>query len=473
LSAAFLSAAELARAYAQRRLSPVEVTREMLGRIERLDPELRAFITVTPDRAMEQAKAAEAALARGSQHPLCGVPVGIKDLFDVAGVRCTAGSRILADHIADRDAFVVGRLFAAGAVSLGKQNLHEFAYGLTNTNDHWGACRNPWDRERVSGGSSGGAAAALAAGLCTLALGTDTGGSIRIPASACGIVGLKPTYGMVSRRGAFPLSWSLDHVGPMARTVEDVATLFSWIAVPDSEDPWCVASEERAADASADLRMDVRGLRIGMPGTPFTEAIDSEVARAIEGAVAVLEALGARRVALDTRALASAYTAVHAIVASEAGAIHERWLRERPQDYGVPIRQSLSYGFQVSGVDYVNARREQARAILALEGLFEQVDVMITATLPRTALPIGEPTPREPATAWNRLVSPFNLTGSPALSLPCGFDAAGLPIGMQIVGRAFDERTVLQVGAAYERETSWNQRRPPGLDEVRSAAVDV
>src|SRR6185436_18780171 len=179
----------------------------------------------------------------------------------------TAGSRILADHIAERDAFVVGRLFAAGAVSLGKQNLHEFAYGLTNTNDHWGACRNPWDRERVSGGSSGGAAAALAAGLCTLALGTDTGGSIRIPASACGIVGLKPTYGMVSRRGAFPLSWSLDHVGPMARTVEDVATLFSWIAVPDSEDPWCVASEERAADASADLRMDVRGLRIGMPGT--------------------------------------------------------------------------------------------------------------------------------------------------------------------------------------------------------------
>ena len=471
MSAAFLSAVELALAYDRRDLSPVEVTRELLERIERLDPELRAWITLTPERAMEQARAAEARWTRGAGGPLTGIPVGIKDLFDVAGVRCTAGSKILADRVAEHDAFVVQRMFVDDAVSLGKQNLHEFAYGFTNTNPHWGTCRNPWDRERVPGGSSGGAAVALATGMCTLALGTDTGGSIRIPAAACGIAGLKPTYGSVSRRGVFPLSWSLDHVGPMARTVEDVALLFAVIAGPDSEDP--AGADTRVDLTLADLRRDVQGLRIGIPGAPFSEGIDPETAAAVDEAVKVLEKMGARAVPVDTRFLTHAYTAVHAIVAGEAGALHERWLRERPQDYGVFVRHSLSYGFQISAVDYVNAKREQARATAAIDAMFNDVDVIITATLPRAALAIGEPTPREPATAWNRLVSPFNLTGVPALSLPCGFDRAGLPIGLQIVGRAFDERTVLWVGAAYERETSWNQRRPPGLDEVRPAAVDV
>jgi aspartyl-tRNA(Asn)/glutamyl-tRNA(Gln) amidotransferase subunit A len=218
---------------------------------------------------------------------------------------------------------------------------------------------------------------------------------------------------------------------------------------------------------------DLRGLRIGIPGPPFTEGIDGEVAKAVDDAAALLERLGGRLVPLDTRPLGNAYTAVHAIVASEAGALHERWMRERPEDYGIPIRKSLSYGFLLSGVDYVNAKREQARATAAIDAMFAEVDVMITPTLPRTALAIGQPTPREPSTAWNRLASPFNLTGVPALSLPCGFDRAGLPIGLQIVGRAFEEETVLNVGAAYERETSWNQRRPPGLDEVPRAAVDV
>ena len=472
MSSAFLSAAELARAYAERRLSPVDVTRELLERIERLDPDLRTFITLMPDRALDQARAAEAALARGGAGALCGVPLGIKDLFDVAGVRCTAGSKILAGRVPDQDAFVVERLLAAGAVPLGKQNLHEFAYGFTNTNAHWGTCRNPWNRERVPGGSSGGGAAALAAGLCTLALGTDTGGSIRIPAAACGVVGLTPTYGSVSRRGVFPLSWSLDHVGPMARTVEDVATLFDAIAVPDPEDAWCVAREP-GESVLADLSLGVRGLRIGIPGSPFIDGADPAVTKAVDEAAALLETMGARRVAIDAKPLATAYTAVHALVASEAGALHERWMRERPQDYGTLVRQSLSYGFLVSGADYVNARREQSRAIRALEAMLEQADVLMTATLPRGALVIGEPTPREPATAWNRLVSPFNLTGVPALSVPCGFDRGGLPIGLQIVGRAFDERMVLRVGAAYERETSWNRRHPPGLDEVRPVAVDL
>jgi len=280
-------------------------------------------------------------------------------------------------------------------------------------------------------------------------------------------VGLKPTYGIVSRRGAFPLSWSLDHVGPMARTVEDVALLFNEIVGRNAREIVTLRVPPETFD------LDMHGVRIGIPGPPFSDGIVGDVSKAVDDAAALFARLGARLIPVDARALSSAYTAVHTIVASEAGAIHERWLRERPADYGTGVRQSLSYGFQVSGVDYVNAKREQARATAAIDAMLAEVHVMITATLPRTALPIGEPTPREPATAWNRLVSPFNLTGSPALSLPCGFDAAGLPIGLQIVGRALDERTVLQVGAAYERETAWNQQRPPGLDDVRSPAVDV
>ena len=461
---AFLSAAELAQAFASRELSPVEVTSDLLERIERLDPELRCFITVTADRAMEEARAAELAIGRGeARGPLHGVPIGIKDLFDVAGVRCTTESKILADDVPKRDAFVVERLGAAGAVCLGKQNMHEFAYGISNTNVHWGVCRNPWNRERVPGGSSGGSAAALAAGMCTAAIGSDTGGSIRIPASACGVVGLKPTLGRVSRRGVFPLAWSLDHVGPMARTVTDVALMMSAIAWPDREDPWCVA-DRTSEDFTRDFGSGARGVRFGVPGSPFWDDLEPSVANAVNQALELLSKLGAHRVDLDARALRHAYTAFHAILASEASAIHERWMRERPDDYGPLTRQALAHGFFVSGVDYVNARREQARVQAALEAMLEKVDVLITPTLPRTAPPIGEPMSREPALAWNRLVVPFNLAGLPALTVPCGLGPAGLPIGLQIAGRAFDEFTVLRVGGAYEHETEWHLRRPPGVD---------
>jgi aspartyl-tRNA(Asn)/glutamyl-tRNA(Gln) amidotransferase subunit A len=467
LSAEFLSAAELARAYAKRERSPVEVAREMLERIERLDPGLRCWVALTPEHALEQARAAEQALLRGDAGPLCGVPVGIKDLFDVAGVPCAVGSKILADRVPDRDAFVVERLAAAGAVCLGKQNMHEFAYGITTTNDHSGVCRNPWNRDRVPGGSSGGSGAALAAGMCAVALGTDTGGSIRIPAAACGVVGLKPTFGRVSRRGVFPLAWSLDHVGSMARTVEDAARAFAVIAAPDSADPWC--STAPLDDPTRDLERGVRDLRVGVPGTPFRDDLDPTVERAVEEAIATLVKLGARRVDLDTSALRSSYTAFHAILATEASAIHERWMRERPGDYGASTRQALARGFFVSGVDYVNARREQARIRAALEHALREVDVLVTPALPRTAPPIGTPMSREPDEAWNRLMPPFNLAGVPALGVPCGFDAEGLPIGLQIAGRAFDEVTVLRVGAAYERATEWHLRRPAGLAPEESA----
>ncbi|HET9328243.1 MAG TPA: amidase [Candidatus Eisenbacteria bacterium] len=470
MSAAFLPAAELADRYARRSLSPVEVTRELLERIDRLDPQLRAWITLTPERAMDQARAAEAAIGRGeAPSPLCGVPVGIKDLIDVAGVRCTSGSRVRADHVPKRDAFVVERLARAGAVCLGKQNLHEFAYGVTSTNEAFGVCRNPWSMDRVPGGSSGGAGVALAAGMTPLAIGTDTGGSIRIPAAACGVVGLKPTFGLVSRRGVFPLAWSLDHVGPMARTVADAAALLAAIAVHDPEDPWCAEAPTEGFAGATDLR----GRRFGLLGAPLFADAEPVVASAVEEAAGTLESLGALRVDLDTASLQHAYTAFHAMLATEASAIHERTLRERPREYSALTRQALARGFMVSAVDYVHARREQARVQRSLERMLEEAEVLIAPSLPRTAPPIGEPMSREPAEAWNRWMPPFNLSGHPALSLPCGFDREGLPIGLQIVGRAFEDGRVLGWGAAYERETDWNQRRPAGFEREQTRAVDL
>ena len=459
---AFLSAARLGRAFARRELSPVEVTRHLLERIARLDPELRCWITVTSERALHEARAAEAAIGNGAvRGPLHGVPIGIKDLVDVAGVRCTSGSRILAEQVSARDAAVTERLAAAGAVLLGKQNLHEFAYGVTTGVSAFGVCRNPWNRERVPGGSSGGAGAALAAGLGALAVGTDTGGSIRIPAAACGVVGLKPTLGRVSRRGVFPLAWSLDHVGPLARTVEDTALMLGAIASHDAEDPW--SSRRGTEDFTRDLERGAAGMRIGI-ASQWLADVAPEVAAAVEEAVARIEALGARRVALAAPSLERVYTAFHAIMASEASAAHERWMRERPGDYQEPTHRALAIGYTIPAVDYVNARREQARLRHEIAGWFESCDVVIGPTLPSTALAVGEPVSREPHEAWGRFTAPFNLTGLPAISVPCGFGGDVLPLGLQIAGRAFDEATVVRVACAYERETEWHRRRPSGVD---------
>jgi aspartyl-tRNA(Asn)/glutamyl-tRNA(Gln) amidotransferase subunit A len=459
-SSVFASAVELGRRMAEGELSPVEVAREHLDRIARLDPALRCYITVTPERALERARAAEKDLRAGRRRgPLHGVPFGLKDLVDTAGVRTTAGSRILADRVPARDAAVAERLEAAGGVLLGKHNLHEFAYGTTNANPHYGQCLNPWSPGHVPGGSSGGSAAALAAGLCALAVGTDTGGSIRIPVAACGVVGLKPTLGRVSRRGVFPLAWSLDHVGPMARTVTDAAALLGLLAGGDPEDPWCAARPTE--DFGRDLEAGVEGLRLGTPRRGFGAGLEPDVERAVEEALAVLERLGARRVDVEIGPLEPAYTAFHGILASEAAALHGPWLRTRPEDYGEAVRQALEHGVFVSGADYVNARRTQARVREAVAAAFGRADVLVTPALPRTAPPVGESPSREPAVAWNRLLVPFNLAGVPAIAVPCGRDRRGLPIGLQIAGRAFDESTVLRVARAYERATQWHRLRPP------------
>ena len=460
---AFLSAAELGRRIARGEVSPVEVVRALLGRIERLDPGFGSFLLVLGDRALEEARAAEAEIAaRGPRGPLHGVPVALKDIFDTAGIRTTAGSKILADRVPARDARVVDRLRAAGTVLLGKLAMHEFAYGTTTTNPHRGACRNPWDRAHVPGGSSGGSGAALAAGLAHLSLGTDTGGSIRIPASACGVVGLKPTFGRVSRRGVIPLAWSLDHVGPLARTVEDAALLMNAIAGPDPGDPWC--ADAPAGDFTRDLERGVRGLTIGVAERCFFEGLEPDVEDAVRAAIALLGREGARPVAADVPHVSEAHTALHAILAAEASAYHAPWLRTRAEDYGEDVRRALELGFFIPAVEYVNARRMQQVVREEFVAALREADVLVAPSLPVTPPAIGEPMSREPEAAWNRLMTPANLSGLPAISLPCGLDGAGMPVGLQIIGRPFDEATVLRVARAFERATDWHERRPPGTE---------
>jgi aspartyl-tRNA(Asn)/glutamyl-tRNA(Gln) amidotransferase subunit A len=336
--------------------------------------------------------------------------------------------------------------------------MHEFAYGTTNTNPHWGTCRNPWDAEHVPGGSSGGSGAALAAGLCHASLGTDTGGSIRLPASVCAIVGLKPTFGRVSRRGVVPLAWSLDHVGPMARTVEDAAVLLGLIAGHDLRDDW--SAPEPVGDYLGSLEAGVRGLRIGLPRQHFFEELEPAVERAVREAIHVLGREGATFVEVDLPHVEHAQTALHAILASEASAYHARWMRERPDDYG-DVRGALELGYFISAVDYLDARRWQSLVRQDFAAALAVADVLVTPSMPRTAVKIGEPTSREPRLAWNRMMTPLNLAGLPAISVPCGFDGVGLPIGLQIAGRAWDEATVLRTARAYERATEWHEWRPP------------
>jgi aspartyl-tRNA(Asn)/glutamyl-tRNA(Gln) amidotransferase subunit A len=456
----FLSASELGRRIARREVSPVEVTRAHLARIERFDAKLNAFLLVTAGRALAEAAVAEREIAAGqSRGPLHGVPMALKDLFDTAGVRTTAGSKILAQNVPARDAAAVERLRAAGLVLLGKTNLHEFAFGTTNDNPHHGPARNPWDLERSPGGSSGGSGAALAAGLCAVSLGTDTGGSIRIPAGACGVVGLKPTLGRVSRRGVTPLAWSFDTVGPMARTVGDAAWLMNAIAGPDAEDEWCAARP--AEDFARELERGAGGITLGVPREWFFEGVEPGIEAAVRAAIAVLEREGARRVESPFPGMADAHTAHHAILAAEAAAFHGPWLRERPDEYGSDVRRGLELGQLIPAVDYVNARRVQAIVRATFRTALADADVLVTPCLPQAPLRVGEPMSREPAVAWNRLLTPVNLAGHPALSVPCGFDGGGMPVGLQIIGRPFEEALLLRVARAFERATEWDAGRPP------------
>ena len=464
------SATELARQVAAKRVSPVELVQAHLDRIGKLDGALRSFITVTGDQALEAARAAEqAVMAGGPLGPLHGVPIALKDLYCTKGVRTTGGSKILGDWIPEEDATVVTRLAAAGAINLGKLNMHEFAYGPEGLNVHYGTPRNPWDgaTHRICGGSSSGSGAAVAAGLCAGALGSDTGGSIRIPSSLCGLSGLKPTYGRVSRAGALPLSWSLDHVGPMCRSAADCALVLGAMAGYDPRDP--TSSVLPVPDYAAALTGEVKGLRIGVLRRFFLESADEEVARAVEAAVAALQGLGATAAEAALPLMAHAAGASTAVLAPEAYAYHERWLQTRPQDYGPDVRERLRVGAFITGADYVQGARVRGLIRDEVDQVLAGLDVLICPSTPiaATAVDQGEVTIRGERQSVRqsliRYTRPFNLSGHPAVSVPCGLTASGLPIGLQIVGRPFDEATVLRVADAYQRATDWHARRPAGL----------
>jgi aspartyl-tRNA(Asn)/glutamyl-tRNA(Gln) amidotransferase subunit A len=447
-----------------RKVSPLELTDAYLNRIERLDPRLNTYIAVLPDQAREAARAAEVEIGQGAWlGPLHGVPLGIKDLFDVAGVPTTMGSKILRDNVPADDATVVSLLKQAGAVILGKQNLHEFAFGITSENPHYGVVRNPWNVDRVPGGSSGGTAAAVAAGLCAAGMGSDTGASIRTPASFCGIVGLKPTYGRVSRAGALPLAWSLDHAGPLARSVADCALLLQAIAGADPRDP--ATSSEPVPDFSAMLEQGVRGLRVGIPREYFFDIVEPEVERLVDEAIATLERLGAQIQSISLPHVEHAQVAGNVIMNSEAAAWHHTWLRERPDDYGADVLQRIRGGLFVHATEYLHSQQMRSLIQQDFASAFELVDVVLGPTVPLVAPPIGRtfqpdgPLNVAPRSVANRTTIPCNLTGMPAISVPCGF-ADELPVGLQIMGPAFGEPMVLRVAAAYERTTDWRQQRP-------------
>ena len=452
-----LTICEAGAAFRSGRFTPLELTRAYLERIERFDAGLNSFITVTAEAAIDAAGRATDELAAGvDRGPLHGIPLGYKDLFATAGVRTTAGARILADRVATRDATVVRRLAHAGAVMLGKLNMLEFAYGVVHPD--FGAAHNPWNLEHSSGGSSSGSAVATAAGLCLATLGTDTGGSIRQPAAWCGIVGHKPTYGLVSRAGVDPLSWTLDHVGPMTRTVDDAAVLLEAIAGYDPEDPGSAPTASfRAADLDA---VDPGRLRVGVPRNLFEHGVDREVQAIVEGAIQRLASLGMTVEPVQLPGLREIIAAEMVIISAEASAFHLPWVRSRAQDYAELTRDRLEAGMAIPAVHYLEAQRVRRTQIAAAARLHEQVDLLVLPTTAIAAPKMGGETddpdgPPEGEQADRLrgaigLTGPFNVMGAPAVSVPCGWTANRLPVGLQLTGRPFEDHIVLAAARAFE-----------------------
>jgi aspartyl-tRNA(Asn)/glutamyl-tRNA(Gln) amidotransferase subunit A len=454
---AYATIAELGARYRKRDLSPVEVTQALLARIEKLDPILHAFVTLTADSALAEARSAEEALRRGDARPLLGIPVAHKDIYLTRGVRTTGGSALLADWIPDEDATCVQRWRAAGTVQLGKLITHEFAFGLQFPGHRFPPAKNPWNLDHIPGGSSSGSGAALAAGLVTGATGSDTGGSIRGPAAFCGIVGLKPTYGRSSRAGVLTLSWTLDHTGPMARTVQDCAFLLQPLAGYDPADP--ASSRAPVDDYVAPLGRDIRGLKIGVPRAYFLEEVDAEVARAFEEALETLRRLGAEVRDVQIPSLRGAHSFL-LILMAEAYAYHESDIREHPELYGDVLRERILAGALVTASEYTQAQRIRSEICRETAEVMKTVDVLASPTALKPATPFAQAFDPEFAFPKSNM-APFNLTGLPTLALPCGFSSSGLPVSFQLSGRPFEESTVLRAGHAYEQATTWHTRRPP------------
>jgi aspartyl-tRNA(Asn)/glutamyl-tRNA(Gln) amidotransferase subunit A len=457
---AWLTVAEAADLLRTKNLSPVEYAEALIDRIEQYDKNINAFLRFTPELAMRDARTAEAEIMRGNwRGTFHGVPYAVKDIVDYAGLPTTAHSKILADNVAAADSPVVQKLRSAGAVFMGKLSTHEFAIGGPSFDLPWPPARNPWNRDHFCGGSSSGSGAATAAGFVPAAIGTDTGGSVRNPASMCGVIGMKATYGVVSRRGVMPLSYSLDHVGPLTRTVRDNALMLDLIAGHDSLDP---GSANRAAGGyTAELARGVKGLKIGVIRHFYTQDMqaDAEMAAGIETAVQRLSELGAEICEITVAPLAEYAACNRTILTGEAFAIHEKWIRERPQDYGALARERLMAGAFVRAADYVNATRLRRKLADAFQALFADIDIALTASSMDPACRIDDPQAIEHTYA-RQARAPFNVTGNPALAVPIGFSKSGLPLSMQIVGRAFDEALVYRVADAYEQATDWTTRHP-------------
>lgn len=460
-----LSVAQLSGLIRKKEVSPVEVTRAYIDRISKDNQKVNAFVTLTADEALTSARKAEAEIQEGHyKGPLHGVPIAHKDLYSTMGVRTTSGSRVHENLIPNTDATVVARYRDAGTVMLGKLNMHEFAYGPTNENSMFGPVHNPWNLAHISGGSSGGSGAAVALGLCAAATGSDTGGSIRIPSACCGVVGLKPTYGLVSRYGIFPLCWTMDHAGTITRTVVDAALMLQPIAGYDPNDATTVHRD--VPNYSAVLGSDLKGLRIGISTRYFFDKADEEVDRITRIAIQKLAELGAKVEEVDIPQIEYSAAAAMTIYLAEATSYHDDQIHKDRSLYTDPVRNFIELGNYVLAKDYLHAQRYRTLLGRNMAEVFKRVDALITPTLPITATNIGQEMitvrgmEQSVFSALLRNTEPFNLTGLPALTVPCGFSQEGLPTGMQIIGRPFEETTVLRIGHLYQGATDWHNHRP-------------
>lgn len=465
-----LTITEASQLFRAKKMSPVELTQDCLKRIERLNPKLNAFITVTAESALDEARRAESEILHGqSRGPLHGVPIALKDLVDTTGVRTTAASGLFKNRVPTQDAQLVWRLKAAGAVFLGKLNMHEFAYGGSSVTSYFGPIHNPWNLAFSPGGSSGGSAAAVATGLCLAAIGSDTGGSIREPAAYCSIVGLKPSYGRVSATGVVPLSWSLDHLGPMTRSVEDAAALLNVVAGYDSQDIGSLNLP--VPDFTAALSAPTTSLRVGILRAHFYDELDPEILHATNSALSVLQKL-TKSQADDLRIFPhdDMYSTIadtgRVLLQAESFAYHQENISKSPDLYQPATLQRIRVGSQITTTEYVNARRKLDELRRSARLLFENVDLVVTPTCPVPPFSI-EDLLSDPATLrakelqMLRNTRPFNILGLPTISVPCGFTSNGLPIGLQISGPPVDEATVLRLAHAYEQATSWHKQNPP------------
>ena len=462
----YLSIAEAAQLLESKQVSPVELVKAHLQRIDETDERLNSFITLLRDESLEAAGQAEQSIQSGKYlGPLHGIPIGLKDLYYTKGVLTTIGSKIYRDFVPDYDAAVTEKFSDAGAILLGKTQMHEFALGATSVNPHDGPAHNPWNIDCVTGGSSGGSGSSVASGQVMGALGSDTGGSVRIPAALCGIAGLKPTFGRVSRYGVYPLSWSLDTVGPMARTARDCALILNVIAGYDPRDP--SSADVPTEDFTASLDQGLQGTRIGIPKEFFFDVIDPEVHEAFLKAASVYEELGASVEEVSVPVLDHSLTISGNILIAEAAEVHMDHLRERADDIGDDVRARLEMGALTPAVDYVKAQRARTAFNRQMSEVMESYDILLAPTVPigapkidQTLVQINDA--QVPALALlSRLTRPQNICGLPTITVPCGFTSDGMPIGMQMAARAFDESSALRVAHAYEQATDWHTRRPP------------